>query len=149
MITISKYYQKLIFKGENSKKAIRILIIFVLPMILSSCIFLVSGQLKIDRAEYEDATHFLLYFSGKDSECFLPDEDSIFVSNKHAYSTERTHNVVSIERDWWDIFMGGYLYRCEVNPPFEAGEKVYVYTDVHSQYSEIGGVGEFTVPKKL
>ena len=45
--------------------------------------------------------------------------------------------------------MGGYLYRCEVNPPFEAGEKVYVYTDVHSQYSEIGGVGKFTVPKKL
>lgn len=134
---------------KNSKKAIRILIIFVLPMILSSCIFLVSGQLKIDRAEYEDATHFLLYFSGKDSEGFLPDEDSIFVSNKHAYSAERTHNVVSIERDWWDIFMGGYLYRCEVNPPFEAGEKVNVYIDVHSQYSEIGGVGKFTVPKKL
>ena len=57
-----------------------------------------------------------------------------------------THKIVKIERDWWDIFMGGYLYRCEVSPEFQQGENILVTIKKGSIHEEIGGYAEFVVP---
>ena len=115
---------------------------------LNSCIFAVlsNRSLGIDRAEYVDTTHFLLYFSGTETETGLPDKESLFISDEFAYKAIPTHSVVNIKRDWWDILLGGYLYQCEVTPPFESGEKVCVWVEDGTYYEDIDGYAEFIVP---
>ena len=113
-------------------------------MILAS----MMGTISIDRAEYSDETHFYIYFTGTESENGLPDKKSLIVAKNSSDAAKgiESHKIVKIERDWWDILMGGYLYRCEVSPKFETGETVYVTVRFNSFHDEIGGAAEFVVP---
>lgn len=126
------------------------ILLLVLAMLLfPSCLLAVMGNqnLCIDSAEYEDSTHFLLYFSGSESDSGLPDKDSLIVSDQYDSNAVPTHQVVDVERNWWDVLMGGYLYRCEVSPAFRPGEKVFVRVNPKSYYADISGSAEFTVPR--
>lgn len=69
----------------------------------------------------------------------LPDKDSLIVAKNlsDAIKGIKSHRIVKIERDWWDIFMGGYLYRCEVSPEFQQGENILVTIKTGSIHEEI------------
>ncbi len=135
----------------KNKKNLFLTLIIVFPLFFSSCgilAFLAEQELGIDRAEYEDDTHFYLYFTGTESKWDLPDKDSLIVAKNLSEANKgiESHKIVKIERDWWDIFMGGYLYRCEVSPEFQQGETVLVKIKKGSIHEEIGGYAEFVVP---
>ena len=89
-----------------------------------------------------------MYFIGTESEWGLSDKDSLIVPKNlsDAIKGIKSHKIVKIERDWWDIFMGGYLYRCEVSPEFQQGENILVTIKKGSIHEEIGGYAEFVVP---
>ena len=129
------------------KRIINCGFIVIMCLFFSSCTFLASlmETNDIDRAEYEDETHFYIYFTGTESENGLPDKKSLIVAKNLSDAVEgiESHKIVKIERDWWDILMGGYLYRCEVSPKFETGETVYVTVRRNTIHKEIGGAGEF------
>ena len=130
------------------KKRIYYVFIVLTCLLFSSCGILASMMewpIDIDRAEYEDETHFYIYFTGTESENGLPSKESLIVAKNLSDAVEgiESHKIVKIERDWWDILMGGYLYRCEVSPKFETGETVYVTVRFNSFHDEIGGAGEF------
>ena len=133
-----------------SKKICKNFLFLILPFIFSSCVFaiLADQNLGIDKAEYEDKNHFLLYFSGVNSEWGYPDKESLIVAqnSSDARNGIESHKIVKIEQNWWNILMGGYLYRCEVSPEFQTGETVYVMVRNGSIHDEIGGSGEFVVP---
>lgn len=97
-------------------------------LLYPSCLLSVMGNqnLCIDSAEYEDGTHFLLYFSCSESGGGLPNKDSLIVSDQYDSNAVPTHQVMDVEHNWWDILMGGYLYRCEVFPAFQPGEKKFL-----------------------
>ena len=135
----------------KNRKNLFLTLIIVFPLFFSSCgilAFLAEQKLCIDRAEYEDDTHFYLYFTGTESKWDLPDKDSLIVAKNLSEANKgiESHKIVKIERDWWDIFMGGYLYRCEVSPEFQQGETVLVKIKKGSIHEEIGGYAEFVVP---
>ena len=132
----------------KNKKNLFLTIILCFPLLFTSCLFTLLSERKlgINRAEYEDDTHFYLYFSGTESECGLPSKDSLFISNRFDSNAERTHRIVKIEQNWWDILLGGYVYRCEVSPEFQQGESVYIWIDARDYYGEILGTAEFVVP---
>ena len=132
------------------KKRFYYVFIVLTCLLFSSCVFaiLADQNLGIDKAEYEDKNHFLLYFSGVNSEWGYPDKESLIVAqnSSDARNGIESHKIVKIEQNWWDILMGGYLYRCEVSPEFQTGETVYVMVRNGSIHDEIGGSGEFVVP---
>ena len=134
----------------KNKKNLFLTMILCAPLLFTSCLFTLLSEKKlgINRAEYEDDTHFYLYFSGTESKNFLPDKDSLIVGKNLSEANKgiESHKIVKIERDWWDIFMGGYLYRCEVSPEFQQGETVLVKIKKGSIHEEIGGYAEFVVP---
>ena len=130
------------------KKRIYYVFIVLTCLLFSSCGMILAsmmGTISIDRAEYEDETHFYIYFTGTESENGLPSKESLIVAKNLSDAVEgiESHKIVKIERDWWDILMGGYLYRCEVSPKFETGETVYVTVRRNTIHKEIGGAGEF------
>lgn len=134
----------------KNKKNLFLTLILCFPLLFTSCLFTLLSERKlgIDRAEYEDDTHFHLYFTGTESKWDLPDKDSLIVAKNlsDAIKGIESHKIVKIERDWWDIFMGGYLYRCEVSPEFQQGENILVTIKIGSIHEEIGGYAEFIVP---
>ena len=114
----------------KNKKNLFLTLILCSPLLFTSCLFTLLSERKlgINRAEYEDDTHFYLYFTGTESKWDLPDKDSLIVAKNLSEANKgiESHKIVKIERDWWDIFMGGYLYSCEVSPEFQQGENVLV-----------------------
>ena len=134
----------------KNKKKLFLTLILCSPLLFTSCLFTLLSErnLGINRAEYEDDTHFYLYFTGTESEWGLPDKDSLIVAKNLSDANKgiESHKIVKIERDWWDIFMGGYLYRCEVSPEFQQGETVLVKIKKGSIHEEIWGYAEFVVP---
>ena len=135
----------------KNKKNLFLTLLLCSPLLFTSCgilAFLAEQELSIDRAEYEDDTHFYLYFTGTESKNFLPDKDSLIVGKNLSEANKgiESHKIVKIERDWWDIFMGGYLYRCEVSPEFQQGENILVTIKTGSIHEEIWGYAEFVVP---
>ena len=130
------------------KKRFYYVFIVLTSLLFSSCGILASmldRPIDIDRAEYEDETHFYIYFTGTESENGLPDKKSLIVAKNSSDAAKgiESHKIVKIEQNWWDILMGGYLYRCEVSPKFETGETVYVTVRRNTIHKEIGGAGEF------
>ena len=124
--------------------------IVLTSLLFSSCGILASMMEKticIDRAEYEDETHFYIYFSGTESENGLPDKKSLIVAKNSSDAAKgiESHKIVKIEQNW-DILFGGYFYRCEVSPKFQSGETVFVTVRFNSFHDEIGGAAEFVVP---
>jgi hypothetical protein len=134
----------------KNKKNLFLTLILCSPLLFTSCLFTLLSErnLGINRAEYEDDTHFYLYFTGTESKWDLPDKDSLIVAKNlsDAIKGIESHKIVKIERDWWDIFMGGYLYRCEVSPEFQQGENILVTIKTGSIHEEIWGYAEFVVP---
>ena len=134
----------------KNTKNLFLTLILCSPLLFTSCLFTLLSERKlgINRAEYEDDTHFYLYFTGTESEWGLPDKDSIIVAKNlsDAIKGIESHKIVKIERDWWDILMGGYLYRCEVSPEFQQGENILVTIKTGSIHEEIWGYAEFVVP---
>ena len=130
------------------KKRVYYVFIVLTCLLFSSCGMILAsmmGTISIDRAEYEDETHFYIYFTGTESENGLPSKESLIVAKNSSDSAKgiESHKIVKIEQNWWDILMGGYLYRCEVSPKFETGEAVYVTVRFNSFHDEILGAGEF------
>ena len=120
-------------------------------LLFSSCGILASmldRPIDIDRAEYEDETHFYIYFTGTESENGLPDKKSLIVAKNSSDAAKgiESHKIVKIEQNWWDILLGGYMFRCEVSPEFQSGETVFVTVRFNSFHDEIGGAAEFVVP---
>ena len=133
------------------KKRIYYVFIVLTSLLFSSCGILASMMEKtigIDRAEYEDETHFYIYFSGTESENGLPDKKSLIVAKNSSDAAKgiESHKIVKIEQNWWDILLGGYMFRCEVSPEFQSGETVFVTVRFNSFHDEIGGAAEFVVP---
>ena len=109
---------------------------------------MLDRPIDIDRAEYEDETHFYIYFTGTESENGLPDKKSLIVAKNSSDAAKgiESHKIVKIEQNWWDILLGGYMFRCEVSPEFQSGETVFVTVRFNSFHDEIGGAAEFVVP---
>ena len=134
------------------KKRIYYVFLVLTCLLFSSCGMILASMMEktigIDEAEYEDETHFYIYFTGTESENGLPDKKSLIVAKNLSDAVEgiESHKIVKIEQNWWDILMGGYLYRCEVSPKFETGETVYVTVRRNTIHKEIGGAAEFVVP---
>ena len=130
------------------KKRFYYVFIVLTCLLFSSCGILASMMewpIDIDRAEYEDETHFYLYFTKNDSEG-LPDRNALIVAKNSSDAAEgiESHKVVKIERHWSDISMS--RYKCEVSPKFEIGETVYVTVRRNGINDDIGGAGQFVVP---
>ena len=133
------------------KKRIYYVFIVLTCLLFSSCGILASMMewpIGIDEAEYEDETHFYIYFSGTESENGLPDKKSLIVAKNSSDAAKgiESHKIVKIEQYWWDILLGGYMFRCEVSPEFQSGETVFVTVRFNSFHDEIGGAGQFVVP---
>ena len=133
------------------KKRIYYVFIVLTCLLFSSCGILASMMewpIDIDEAEYEDETHFYIYFSGTESENGLPDKKSLIVAKNSSDAAKgiESHKIVKIEQNWWDILLGGYMFRCEVSPEFQSGETVFVTVRFNSFHDEIGGAAEFVVP---
>ena len=113
------------------KKRIYYVFIVLTCLLFSSCGMILAsmmGTISIDRAEYEDETHFYIYFTGTESENGLPSKESLIVAKNSSDAAKgiESHKIVKIERNWWDILLGGYMFRCEVSPEFQSGETVFV-----------------------
>ena len=136
-----------LFMGVFMKRIINCGFIVIMCLFFSSCTFLASlmETNDIDRAEYEDETHFYLYFTKNDSEG-LPGRNALIVAKNSSDAAEgiESHKVVKIERHWSDISMS--RYKCEVSPKFEIGETVYVTVRRNGINDDIGGAGQFVVP---
>ena len=133
------------------KKRIYYVFIVLTCLLFSSCGILASMMewpIGIDEAEYEDETHFYIYFTGTESENGLPDKKSLIVAKNSSDAAKgiESHKIVKIEQNWWDILLGGYMFRCEVSPEFQSGETVFVTVRFNSFHDEIGGAAEFVVP---
>lgn len=134
------------------KKRIYYVFIVLTCLLFSSCGMILASMMEktigIDEAEYEDETHFYIYFSGTESENGLPDKKSLIVAKNSSDAAKEieSHKIVKIEHYWWDILFGGYFYRCEVSPEFQSGETVFVTVRFNSFHDEIGGAAEFVVP---
>ncbi len=133
------------------KKRFYYVFIVLISLLFSSCGILASMMewpIGIDEAEYEDETHFYIYFSGTESENGLPDKKSLIVAKNSSDAAKglESHKIVKIEKNWWDILLGGYVFRCEVSPEFQSGETVFVTVRFNSFHDEILGAGEFVVP---
>ena len=130
------------------KKRIYYVFIVLTCLLFSSCGMILAsmmGTISIDRAEYEDETHFYIYFTGTESENGLPSKESLIVAKNSSDAAEgiESHKIVKIEQYWWDILLGGYMFRCEVSPEFQSGETVFVTVRFNSFHDEIGGAAEF------
>ena len=130
------------------KKRIYYVFIVLTCLLFSSCGMILAsmmGTISIDRAEYEDETHFYIYFTGTESENGLPSKESLIVAKNSSDAAKgiESHKIVKIERNWWDILLGGYMFRCEVSPEFQSGETVFVTVRFNSFHDEIGGAAEF------
>ena len=130
------------------KKRIYYVFIVLTCLLFSSCGMILAsmmGTISIDRAEYSDETHFYIYFTGTESENGLPSKESLIVAKNSSDAAEgiESHKIVKIEQYWWDILLGGYMFRCEVSPEFQSGETVFVTVRFNSFHDEILGAGEF------
>ena len=133
------------------KKRFYYVFIVLTCLLFSSCGMILAsmmGTIDIDSAEYEDETHFYIYFTGTESENGLPDKKSLIVAKNSSDAAKgiESHKIVKIEHYWWDILFGGHFYRCEVSPKFQSGETVFVIVRFNSFHDEIGGAAEFVVP---
>jgi len=134
------------------KRSIYYVFIVLTCLLFSSCGMILASMMEktigIDEAEYEDETHFYIYFTGTESENGLPDKKSLIVAKNSSDAAKgiESHKIVKIEQNWWDILLGGYMFRCEVSPEFQSGETVFVTVRFNSFHDEIGGAAEFVVP---
>ena len=104
-----------------------------------------NQSLEVEKIEYIDNTHFKIYCTGYGQQGGFPAKSFIIVSDKYTYKEiNPSHKVISLEYEYPLFISIGVIAICEVDPPFESGEKVVVW--LNSPFEETYGHAELTVP---
>lgn len=127
------------------KKILYIIFTLLIICSFSSCIFNTDKALTVERIEYIDETQFELYCTGYGEYGGLPHKEYIIISDRYEPNAVPTHKVVKTTPILLLFFIqAGAAGICEVDPPLESGEKIYVWFDTPLEPTY--GVAEFIVP---
>ena len=130
----------------KKKIVLYLLTTVILCFCFSSCILLNANQsLEVEKIEYIDNTHFKIYCTGYGQQSGFPAKSHIIISDEYTYKEiNLSHTVIDIEFEYTLFISIGVIAVCEVDPPFESGEKVVIWLD--SPFEQTYGYAELTVP---